>query len=293
MMRNGAFLMTIIFSLGLSFGHVPRAVGQARGGHRTVVVQSGPLQLRAWLWRPKGQGPFPAVLFNHGSGHGVRAPSGDRDEHTMEWQAAQVAPVFVRHGYVFLWLFRRGTGPSREQGTNSSDRWDKELAVNGEEARNRLQLELLETVELGDARAGLAFLRSLPEVDHNRVAVVGHSFGGSLTMLMAEREDNLRAAVVFAGSARSWPRSPQLRQRLLSAASRTSVPIFFIFAANDYSIAPGEALDQEMARLGKQHRLKIYPPVGRTAQEGHGFVHLRIPEWEPDVFSFLDNYMRP
>src|SRR4029453_9567466 len=98
MMRNGAFLMTIIFSLGLSFGHVPRAVGQARGGHRTVVVQSGPLQLRAWLWRPKGQGPFPAVLFNHGSGHGVRAPSGDRDEDTMEWQAAQVAPVFVRHG---------------------------------------------------------------------------------------------------------------------------------------------------------------------------------------------------
>jgi predicted dienelactone hydrolase len=36
--------------------------------HETVVVPSGALQLKAFLWRPKGTGPFPVVLFNHGSG---------------------------------------------------------------------------------------------------------------------------------------------------------------------------------------------------------------------------------
>jgi dienelactone hydrolase len=203
-----------------------------------------------------------------------------------------LGPVFARHGYVFLYPLRRGTGLSADQGTNSADRWDSALVAGGEEARNRLQLRLLETDELNDAFAGLAALRALPEVDARRVAVAGHSFGGSLTLLMAERDSTLRAAVVFSGSARSWPRSPPLRERLLGAAAHTVVPVFFLFAANDYSVAPGEALAREMARLGKPNRLKIYPPVGHTAQEGHAFVHRRVAEWEPDVFAFLDPLMR-
>jgi len=36
--------------------------------HETVVIPSGALRLKAFLWRPKGTGPFPVVLFNHGSG---------------------------------------------------------------------------------------------------------------------------------------------------------------------------------------------------------------------------------
>jgi carboxymethylenebutenolidase len=287
MTKTSVFLLA--FALGFTLA--ARAEGQVAGGPDTVVVQSGALKLRALLWRPRGRGPFPAVLFNHGSGHGVRAPSGDYDEHTMEWQAAALGPVFARHGYVFLYLLRRGTGLSADQGVNSSDLWDRELAAHGEEARNRLQFKLLETVELDDALAGLTFLRALPEVDARRVAVVGHSFGGSLTLLVAERDSALRAAVVFSSSARSWPRSPQLRRRLISAVARTVVPVFFIFAANDYSVAPGEMLAAEMKRLGKPHQFKIYPAVGRTAGEGHGFVHLRVTTWEPDVFVFLDKHL--
>jgi hypothetical protein len=45
-------------------------------------------------------------------------------------------------------------------------------------------------------------------------------------------------------------------------------------------------------RLGKPHRTKIYPPVGRTADEGHDFVDLGIATWEPDVFAFLDEHVR-
>ena len=47
-----------------------------------------------------------------------------------------------------------------------------------------------------------------------------------------------------------------------------------------------------LARLGKVHRLEIYPPVGQTAPEGHGFVHLRVATWEPDVFALLDPLMQ-
>jgi dienelactone hydrolase len=257
------------------------------GGPDTVVVHNGALTLRALLWRPRGRGPFPAILFNHGSGR-------SRDElHRLgpyEQQAAALGGAFARHGYVFLYLFRRGVGLS--PGINSIDLMDSALAAQGQEARNELQVRLLETRELSDALAGLAFLRARPEVDARHVAVVGHSFGGSLTLLVAERDSTLRAAVVFGGAAGSWEHSPPLRARLLTAVDRTAVPIFFIHAANDYSVAPGKALAAEMARLGKPHRVKIYPPVGQTADEGHRFIYLGVPTWEPDVFAFLDERMR-
>jgi hypothetical protein len=47
-----------------------------------------------------------------------------------------------------------------------------------------------------------------------------------------------------------------------------------------------------MARLGKPHRVKIYPPIGWTADEGHDVVDLRMAAWEPDVFAFLNQFLR-
>ena len=35
---------------------------------RTVEISDGNLRLKAFLWMPDGPGPFPVVLFNHGSG---------------------------------------------------------------------------------------------------------------------------------------------------------------------------------------------------------------------------------
>lgn len=153
-------------------------------------------------------------------------------------------------------------------------------------------MRLLQGRELGDARAALAFLRARGEVDARKVAVVGHSFGGSLAIVLAESEPDLRAVVVFSGSGYSWDRSPELRARLLAASARAAAPLFYIHAANDYSLNPGRALDAHLKKLGKPHRLTIYPPVGRTADDGHGMLYLAMSEWEPDVFSFLDEAMR-
>jgi len=265
----------------------PEITGQTAGERETVVVRNGTVALRALLWRPRGRGPFPAVLLNHGSGR-------TREElerlGPYEGQAEALGPVFARHGYVFLFLFREGVGPSA--GASAIDLMNRELAAHGQEARNAVQLRLLEDRELSAATAGLVFLRGLPGVDGRRVAVAGHSFGGSLTILQAAIEPDLRAAVIFSGAGYSWDRSPELRTRLLAAAEHIRTPVFFIHAANDYSVNPGEALDARLAQLGKPHRLKIYPPIGRTPEDGHNFPFLGIKIWEPDVFGFLDEYMR-
>jgi len=265
------------------------AQGQRRAAPDTVVVHSGPVTLHGLLWHPAGQGPFPAILLNHGSG---RTPEELARLGPYERQADTLGPVFARHGYVLLFLFRRGVGLSATQGANAIDSMNLELAAHGQEGRNTLQLQLLEGREMSDALAGLALLKRLPAVDPHDIGLVGHSFGGSLTFLMAAREPEVRAVVIFSGAGYSWDRSPQLRQLLLTTASQVRAPTFLIHAANDYSTGMGTALDARLRQLGKVHRLKIYPAIGRTPEDGHAFPLLGVRQWEPDVFSFLDEYMR-
>jgi dienelactone hydrolase len=166
------------------------------------------------------------------------------------------------------------------------------FAAGGQQARNQMQLRLLEGDEMDDAMAGLAYLRALPQVDTRRIAVVGHSFGGSLTVLLAERDPSIRAIVTFGAVGYSWDRSPDLRARLTKAVGRMAAAAFFIHAENDFSIGPGKSLAAEMSRLGKAHRLQTYPPVGQTPEEGHDFIHLRISTWDSAVFDFLDQQLR-
>ena len=169
------------------------------------------------------------------------------------------------------------------------DLLQREKAAKGEEARKRLQVVLLTTDHLDDVVAGLSFLKTQPGVDAHRIALVGHSFGGQLSLLAAEPESSLRAAVTFGAAAGSWEGSPEIRNLLLTAVRKSTVPIMLIHAANDYSTAPGKALDAELARLSKTHMLKIYPPYGKTRDDGHMFVYTDITEWEPEVFGFLDS----
>jgi dienelactone hydrolase len=137
-----------------------------------------------------------------------------------------------------------------------------------------------------------AALRARADVDVRRIGVVGHSFGGSLSLLMAARDQGIRAAVIFGGAAGSWNGSPMLREHLLDAVRRMSAAALFVHAANDYSTAPGSALAAEMQRLGRPHALKIYPPFGADARSGHNLIFRSVRTWESDVFVFLDAYLR-
>ena len=53
-----------------------------------------------------------------------------------------------------------------------------------------------------DIRAGLAYLRTRPEIDPRRLAVLGHSEGALIAPIVAAKEPGLRAIVLLAGIAR-------------------------------------------------------------------------------------------
>lgn len=285
MKRSSIRRLSIVIGLGLTSGV---AFAQDRPP-QIVAIRARDATLRAHLWRPPGKGPFPVVLINHGSG---RTREQLQQLGPFEQQSETLGPVFARHGYLCLFLFRRGVGPSTDQGESAIDAMNRELAAHGQAGRDSIQLQLLEHRELDDAAAALAFLRALPDADARRIALVGHSFGGSLTLLLAEREPAIRALVLFSAAGYSWDRSPELRARLLASLSRVQAPVFFIHAANDYSLTPGKVMDERLAQLKKPHRLEIYPPIGRTPDDGHAFPLIGVPIWESDVFAFLKEHMQ-
>jgi carboxymethylenebutenolidase len=236
-----------------------------------VTFPSGALQLHGFVYRPEGDGPFPAVLWNHGS------------EKRPGW-LPEVGPLFLKRGYVFFVPHRRGQG--RSPGDYVMDLLEKAAQRGGRNARDKELVEQME-LQLQDQIAALAYLRSLAYVDARRIAVAGCSFGGIQTVLLTEQGSGVRAAVDFAGAAQTWSETPELRSRMTKAAQRAQMPILFVQAKNDYDLAPSRQLASAMEKAGKPHSLEIFPPFGKTNQDAHEFCVHGGEIWAPEVFSFL------
>jgi len=189
-------------------------------------VRSGELRLKGYFWKPAGSGPFPAILFNHGSGADDAQHTAGR---TMAEAASDLAPVFLKHGYAFFYLCRRGQGLSADQGPFTQDLL-KQAEAKGANARKQLHYQLITGSQLDDGLAGLTFLKAAPDVDPKRIAIVGHSFGGMLTLLSGDHDSTIRAEVAFAAGANSWRASQELRDRTLAAVGKTAAHVMLVYA---------------------------------------------------------------
>ena len=90
----------------------------------------------------------------------------------------QIADSLARRGIAVLRMDDRGTGASGGtfKGSTSADFAE-------------------------DVRAGLAYLRTRPEIRADRLGVLGHSEGAIIAPMVAEKEPTLRAIVLLAGIA--------------------------------------------------------------------------------------------
>jgi carboxymethylenebutenolidase len=240
-----------------------------------VTFSSGNLVLHGFIYKPKGAGPFPALLWNHGS------------ERRPGW-LPDLAPLFLNKSYILFIPHRRGHG--RSPGAYVMDQLLRAGERGGPHARDKKLVELMEE-QLEDQIAALTYLESIPEVDAQRIAVAGCSFGGIQTILMAERGLGPRAAIDFAGAAQTWKESPDLRDHLVKAVRQAQMPVLFIQAENDYDLAPSHALAAEMEKANKPHALQIFPRFGKTAQDAHEFCVHGGEIWASKVFSYLAEAM--
>lgn len=273
LLLRGSVLLNIAVALALI---QPRAASaQSSPTPTEVTFPSNDRLLHGFLYKPEGPGPFPAILWNHGS------------ERRPGW-LPELAPLFLSKGYVLFIPHRPGHG--RSPGDYIMDVLAQAAASGGRDARDKKMVEVMEA-QLKDQTAALTFLKGLDYVDAKQIAVAGCSFGGIQTVLMAERGLGIRVAVDFAGAAQTWREAPRLRERLLKAVGRAQMPVLFIQAKNDYDLAPSRELAAQMEKAGKPHALQIFPNFGKTNQEAHEFCVHGGEIWASQVFSFLTEAM--
>lgn len=236
---------------------------------KLVSFPSPDASLYGFLYVPEGKGPFPAVLWNHGS------------ERRPGWQP-ELAAFYNSHGFVFFLPHRRGQGRSP-----GSYIMDEIRGGGGPTAAVRAQQEANE-----DVLAALNWLKTQPEVDANRIVVSGCSFGGIQTLLTAEKGLGAKAFIAFAPAAQSWGNGA-LDQMLEHAVQHAQAPVFILQAKNDYSTEPARVLGKIAAARGGQ--VKIYPAFGNTPQEGHwafATTSAGIALWSQDVLQFIETSFR-
>lgn len=134
--------------------------------------KSADITLAATLTIPPGRGPFPAVLLVAGSG------PHDRDESIVGHKPFLVlADYLTRKRIVVLRADKRGVGKS---GGIYGAATTADFA--------------------SDAEAGVAYLRTRPEVDHHHIGLVGHSEGGLVAASVAAQDSRVAFIVMMAGS---------------------------------------------------------------------------------------------
>jgi carboxymethylenebutenolidase len=244
-----------------------------------VTFPSGSLTLHGVVYRPEGAGPFPALLYNHGSASGMLSKEA----------FDALGPVFASRGWVFFGPFRRGQGLSASAGPYIGDQIAESKKSGGIPAAAATMARLLETDHLSDQLAALAWLGKQSYVQSNRIAVGGNSFGGIEAVLGAEK-GNYCAAIDSAGGAQSWALAPQLQTVMIRAVRNSKVPIFFFQAANDYDITPSNALSAAMRDTGKPYEVKIYPPYGNSQEDGHELGYFGYSVWADDAIKFLEQH---
>jgi carboxymethylenebutenolidase len=217
------------------------------------------------------------VLYNHGS--------------AMDSSAASEAlgPLFAERRWVFFMPSRRGQGLSASAGPYVRDEIAAASKNGGISAAAATLIHLLETDHLNDQLAALQWLQTKEFVQSNRIAMAGNSFGGIEALLGTER-GSYCAAIDFSGGAESWSRAAELQTMMTRVVRNARVPVFLIQPENDYDLSPTRSLSATMKDAGKVFQTKIYPPFGKSAEEGHSFAYAGSRIWADDVFRFLQQH---
>src|SRR5258708_3289861 len=142
MIRNTCALLSFLLFLLLPSPAVS-------AGAEVVSFPSGELTLHGVLYKPEGTGPFPAVVYNHGSAPGM-----------LNKEAFEtLGPVFASHGWVFFGPYRRGQGLSASAGPYIRDQIAAAEKNGGIAAGAAAMGRVLETDHVNEQLAAVAGLR--------------------------------------------------------------------------------------------------------------------------------------
>jgi len=171
-MRRSGVKLSLVVTLAVVAG---AALLLSRNPQQVELIAAAPnggVSVAATYYRPRGPGPFPAVVLLHGC-------AGVLDKHRA-WTR-----TFVGWGYAVLIV------------DSFSSRGIERLCESPDEDWQRFN-----DIRPADAVAGLAYLAALPEVDAERVGLIGWSYGGTIVLEVldepaGDERAGFRAGIAF------------------------------------------------------------------------------------------------
>lgn len=239
----------------------------------SVVMISTPgliagVQLQTTLFRPPGNGPHPVVVINHGKAKGD--PS-----YQKRFRPLRVVREFLNRGYAVAVPMRQGfagsTGFYKEAGCNF--------------ARNGLR-------HAEDIRHVIDYLSKQPDMDTQRVVVIGHSAGGLATLALGTFQlPNVVGLINFSGGLRNddcTESGKQLARYVASYGASTKVPSLWFYGNNDSVFPPAvwQPMHAQYQQAGGKATLIRF---GNLKGDAHGMFGGRdaLPIWLPEVTRFM------
>jgi dipeptidyl aminopeptidase/acylaminoacyl peptidase len=227
-------------------------------------VDGSPRQIPAWLYKPAGDGPFPVVISIHGGPEGQSRP-------------------FFSSTYQ-LWLEKLGVAVLLPNVRGSTGYGKTYVTLdNGFRREDSVK----------DIGALLDWIETQPDLDQDRVAVFGGSYGGYMVLASAVHfSDRLRAAVDIVGISSfvtflentedyrrdlrrveyGDERDPEMRAHLekispVNNVEKIDVPLFIVQGENDPRVPVTESI-QMVKALREQGQPVWYM---NALNEGHGY----------------------
>jgi dienelactone hydrolase len=221
---------------------IPGALVDWTGGKsellETDLVEDGKsIPLEAAIFKPRGAGPFPLAVINHGSTGGGTDPA----LFTDTWFSLGIADFLNERGWMVAFPQRRGRGKSdglydegfsldRAQGYSC----DAERSLAGAERA------------LADVAAALTALRRRPDVAPSPVLIGGQSRGGVLAVAYAGSHPAHVAGVInFVGGwlGEGCPTAEAVNQKLFARGAGFKGPMLWLYGRSDpfYSVQHSRA----------------------------------------------------
>ena len=226
-----------------------RVVSEADSPVQQVYVKSKDgLYVAAAIRKPRGDGPFPAIVLFHG------APGGRGMEQLSGWsRGATGGPVwerFLQEGFVVAVADYRGG--------------DWNVANVPSTGANATAID--------DGLAVIDFVEALPYVDRSRVSLYGVSLGGNLVAYLISKKPGIHSAVLgapapiwFLGMVRPEAGGrPDLQTAkpdpAVSAANIAPIqtPVLVLVGTEDRLLPIATTLHDLLAQAGKPVRMDVY-----------------------------------
>jgi dienelactone hydrolase len=238
------------------------------------------LTLELVIYRPPGAGPFPTLVFHHGS-------TGNGDDPTLfrqTFSSEAVAKSFADAGWMVLFPQRRGRG-------NSDGLYDEGFVPD----RSRYSCEApLATAgltrALEDAEVVRQHVRARPDVDATRILVGGFSRGGLLAVAhAAQQATSYRGTLNFVGGwlGEACVGAVEVNRSAFAAAGTGPRSSLWLYGENDpfYSPAHSQANFDAFIANGGAGTYRLYR---RSSAGASGHLIMNEPTlWQLDVRTLI------